>query len=47
MRWIDAYFPFTNPSYELEIYFKVLSLSFITGHCEYFLKALAIQSKES
>ncbi|GMI70500.1 hypothetical protein like AT3G58140 [Hibiscus trionum] len=22
MRWIDAYFPFTNPSYELEIYFK-------------------------
>ncbi|KAB2062190.1 hypothetical protein ERO13_A10G126900v2 [Gossypium hirsutum] len=22
MRWIDAYFPFTNPSYELEIYFQ-------------------------
>lgn len=23
MRWIDTYFPFTNPSFELEIYFKV------------------------
>lgn len=22
MRWVDAYFPFTNPSYELEIYFN-------------------------
>ncbi|KAH7568220.1 hypothetical protein JRO89_XS07G0262800 [Xanthoceras sorbifolium] len=22
MRWIDTYFPFTNPSYELEIYFQ-------------------------
>lgn len=22
IQWIDAYFPFTNPSYELEIYFK-------------------------
>lgn len=22
MRWIDAYFPFTEPSFELEIYFK-------------------------
>ena len=22
MRWIDAYFPFTNPSFELEIFFK-------------------------
>ncbi len=22
MRWIDAYFPFTEPSYELEIFFK-------------------------
>ncbi|XP_002528951.2 phenylalanine--tRNA ligase, chloroplastic/mitochondrial [Ricinus communis] len=22
MRWIDTYFPFTNPSFELEIYFK-------------------------
>ncbi|KAI8109614.1 hypothetical protein M9434_000896 [Picochlorum sp. BPE23] len=22
MRWIDAYFPFTDPSFELEIYFK-------------------------
>ncbi len=21
-RWIDAYFPFTNPSFELEIFFK-------------------------
>ncbi|XP_022847506.1 phenylalanine--tRNA ligase, chloroplastic/mitochondrial-like [Olea europaea var. sylvestris] len=24
MRWIDTYFPFTNPSFELEIYFQVL-----------------------
>jgi len=23
MRWVDTYFPFTNPSFELEIYFKV------------------------
>ncbi|GKV39705.1 hypothetical protein SLEP1_g47436 [Rubroshorea leprosula] len=22
MRWVDAYFPFTDPSYELEIYFQ-------------------------
>jgi phenylalanyl-tRNA synthetase alpha chain len=22
MRWVPAYFPFTNPSLELEIYFK-------------------------
>lgn len=22
MRWIDAYFPFTEPSYELEIFFN-------------------------
>ncbi|XP_057430486.1 phenylalanine--tRNA ligase, chloroplastic/mitochondrial-like isoform X1 [Lotus japonicus] len=22
MRWVDTYFPFTNPSFELEIYFK-------------------------
>lgn len=21
-RWVDAYFPFTNPSFELEIFFK-------------------------
>jgi len=21
-RWVDAYFPFTEPSYELEIFFK-------------------------
>jgi len=21
-RWIDAYFPFTDPSYELEIFFN-------------------------
>jgi phenylalanyl-tRNA synthetase alpha chain len=21
-RWIDAYFPFTDPSFELEIFFK-------------------------
>ena len=21
-RWVDAYFPFTTPSYELEIYFN-------------------------
>ncbi|XP_021679424.2 phenylalanine--tRNA ligase, chloroplastic/mitochondrial isoform X2 [Hevea brasiliensis] len=25
MRWIDTYFPFTNPSFELEIYFKFRS----------------------
>lgn len=23
MRWIDTYFPFTDPSFELEIYFQV------------------------
>ena len=23
MRWVDAYFPFTTPSAELEIYFNV------------------------
>lgn len=23
MRWVDTYFPFTDPSFELEIYFKV------------------------
>lgn len=23
MRWVDAYFPFTNPSAELEIFFNV------------------------
>lgn len=22
MRWIDAYFPFTEPSFELEIFFN-------------------------
>lgn len=22
MRWVDAYFPFTDPSYELEIFFN-------------------------
>ena len=22
MRWVDAYFPFTEPSFELEIYFN-------------------------
>lgn len=25
MRWVDAYFPFTDPSLELEIYFNVRS----------------------
>ncbi|KAL8120953.1 phenylalanine--tRNA ligase, chloroplastic/mitochondrial-like isoform X2 [Apium graveolens] len=24
MRWVDTYFPFTNPSFELEIYFQFL-----------------------
>lgn len=23
MRWVDAYFPFTDPSAELEIFFRV------------------------
>lgn len=22
MRWVDAYFPFTEPSFELEIFFN-------------------------
>lgn len=22
LRWVDAYFPFTDPSYELEIFFN-------------------------
>ncbi|WKA13315.1 hypothetical protein VitviT2T_030627 [Vitis vinifera] len=26
MRWIDTYFPFTNPSFELEIYFQNVAL---------------------
>lgn len=26
MRWVDAYFPFTSPSTELEILFKVSAL---------------------
>ena len=29
MRWVDAYFPFTNPSYELEIYFNGEWLEFL------------------
>lgn len=24
MRWVDTYFPFTEPSFELEIYFQVI-----------------------
>lgn len=24
MRWVDTYFPFTSPSFELEIFFQVL-----------------------
>lgn len=28
-RWVDAYFPFTEPSYELEIYFEVSILRFV------------------
>ncbi|RWW29866.1 hypothetical protein BHE74_00032137, partial [Ensete ventricosum] len=26
MRWVDTYFPFTNPSFELEIYFQLYDL---------------------
>ncbi|XP_075643254.1 phenylalanine--tRNA ligase, chloroplastic/mitochondrial-like [Castanea sativa] len=39
MRWIDTYFPFTNPSFELEIYFQVLLIDNftnkkgMTSHC--------------
>ena len=28
-RWVNAYFPFTEPSYELEIYFEVSILRFV------------------
>ena len=30
-KWVDAYFPFTDPSLELEIYFKGLNL--LDSHC--------------
>lgn len=29
MRWVEAYFPFTEPSLELEIFFNVRVLVFI------------------
>lgn len=29
MRWVDTYFPFTNPSFELEIFFQVCWWLFI------------------
>jgi hypothetical protein len=29
MRWVDAYFPFTDPSFELEIYFQVNDCVFV------------------
>jgi phenylalanyl-tRNA synthetase alpha subunit len=33
MRWVDTYFPFTNPSFELEIYFQVFVLSSFSYSC--------------
>ena len=32
MRWVDAYFPFTNPSAELEIFFNVSARVHGTQH---------------
>ena len=32
MRWVDTYFPFTNPSFELEIYFKVCLSTLFSIH---------------
>ncbi|KAK1275074.1 hypothetical protein QJS04_geneDACA004123 [Acorus gramineus] len=32
MRWVDTYFPFTSPSFELEIYFQVCNLTCFNLH---------------
>lgn len=31
MRWVDAYFPFTDPSAELEIFFRVSNFDSLHG----------------
>ncbi|CAL2252873.1 unnamed protein product [Prunus armeniaca] len=38
MRWVDTYFPFTNPSFELEIFFQVTEIYTLCRSMSYFLK---------
>ncbi len=33
MRWVDTYFPFTHPSWELEIFFEGCVLQIVINGC--------------